>query len=237
MAGRRRQRLLALLDEGLGSEGAERLCSVCADVTDMSGAGIMLMSDELPHGTLCCTDDVSKLIEDVQFAVGEGPGIDACARDRPVLEPDLADPVRPRWSGFADRAVEAGVCAVFAFPLDLGHVHLGALDLYRDRPGPLSDEHHADALVLADLVTRAVLVMQADAPPGRLAAELERGADLRLVVHQAAGMVAAQLDESVAQALVRLRARAFSNEVALDDLAADVVARRLRFDGDEGRWP
>jgi light-regulated signal transduction histidine kinase (bacteriophytochrome) len=79
--------------------------------------------------------------------------------------------------------------------------------------------------------------MQADAPPGRLAAELERGADLRLVVHQAAGMVAAQLDESVAQALVRLRARAFGNELALDDLAADVVARRLRFDGDEGRWP
>ena len=95
--------------------------------------------------------------------------------------------------------------AVFGFPLHVGAVRLGALNLYRDRPGPLTDEQHADALVMADVAAQAVLVLQANAPPGQLAAELEAGADFQYVVHQAAGMVAVQLDVSVAQALIRLQ--------------------------------
>ena len=83
----------------------------------------------------------------------------------------------------------------------------------------------------------AVLVLQAGAPPGTLASELEAAADFHYVAHQAAGMVAAQLDVSVGQALVRLRAYAFGNERALKDVADDVVARRLRFgpgNGEQG---
>jgi hypothetical protein len=72
--------------------------------------------------------------------------------------------------------------------------------------------------------------MQANAPPETLAAVLEEGADFRFVVHQAAGMVSAQLEVSVGEALVRLRAYAFANDRLLTDVADDVVARRLRFD-------
>ena len=126
-------------------------------------------------------------------------------------------------------AVEAGVRAVFGFPLQVGAVRLGALNLYRDRLGPLSDDQHADALVMASIAAQAVLMLQANAPPGSLAAELEAGADLHLSVHQAAGMVAAQLDVSVGQALIHLRAYAFGNDRPLSEVAEDVVARRLRF--------
>jgi len=115
-------------------------------------------------------------------------------------------------------------------------VRLGALNLYRDRPGPLTDEQHADALVMADLAAQAVLLLQADAPPGSVAAALEAGADFQYVVHQAAGMVAVQLDVSVGHALVRLRAYAFGNELSLAEVAAAVVARTLRFD-DHDRGP
>jgi hypothetical protein len=72
-------------------------------------------------------------------------------------------------------------------------------------------------------------MLQADAPSGLLAAELEAGADFHHVVHQASGMIAAQLDVNVADALVRLRAHAFANDRPLAEVAADVVARRLRF--------
>ena len=71
--------------------------------------------------------------------------------------------------------------------------------------------------------------MQAGAPPGALAAELEAGSDFHFVVHQAAGIVSAQLDVSVAEALIRLRAHAFANDRLLTDVAQDVVAHRLRF--------
>ena len=118
---------------------------------------------------------VSALIEELQFVLGEGPCMDAYEQQRPVLEPDLGAASTTRWLAFTTPAVEAGVRAVFGFPLQLGAVRLGALNLYRDRPGRLTDDQHADALVMADVAARAVLLMQANAPPGALAAELEAG--------------------------------------------------------------
>ena len=47
-------------------------------------------------------------------------------------------------------------------------------------------------------------------------------------------MVAAQLDVSVGQALIRLRAYAFGNDRSLTAVAEDVVGRRLRFDHRSG---
>jgi len=228
-------RILALL-VGSGAAGLEtkRLCEVCAEVTGMSGAGIMLMSGDVPRGSVCTTNEISALIERLQYGLGEGPCVDAYNLGRSVLEPDLADPSTPRWLAFAESAIQAGVRAVFGFPLRVGAVRLGALNLYRDHPGPLTDEQHADALVMADVAAQAVLVLQANAPPGKLAAELEAAADFQYEVHQASGMVAAQLEVSVGDALIRLRAYAFGNDRSLTDVARDVVARRLRFDGRSG---
>lgn len=197
----------------------------------MTGAGMMLMSGDVNQGSVCSSNRISAVIEDLQFSLGEGPCVDAYRHDRPVLEPDLARPKTTRWLGFRGPAIEAGVRAIFGFPLQVGAVRLGALNLYRDRPGPLTDEQHADALVMADVAAQALLVLQARAAPGMLAPELEVGGEFQYVVHQASGMVAAQLDVSVGQALVRLRAYAFGNDRSLTDVAKDVVARNLRFDG------
>ena len=110
-------------------------------------------------------------------------------------------------------------------------MRLGALNLCRDRAGPLSDDQHADALVMADIAAQAVLVMQANAPPGKLGSELGAGADFHYAVHQASGMVAAQLGVSVRDAMVRLQAYAFGNDRSLSQVAKEVVDRKLRFDG------
>jgi hypothetical protein len=191
----------------------------------------MLMAADVPQGSLCTSNDMSDLIEQLQYTLGEGPCVDAYNDDWPVLEPDLAHPEKPRWQAFAPAAVAGGVRAVFGFPLQVGSVRLGALNLCRDRPGPLSDDQHADALVMADIAAQAVLVMQGSEPGGELASELGAGADFHYVVHQASGMVAAQLQVSVREALVTLRAYAFGNDRSLTDVAKDVVDRKLRFDG------
>jgi hypothetical protein len=214
--------------------GTKRLCQVSAEVTAMTGAGIMLMSDDTPRGSLCTTNQMSDVVEQLQFSLGEGPCVDAYRQDWPVLEPDLLHPGTVRWLAFTGPALEAGVRAIFGFPLQLGAVRLGALNLCRDRAGPLSDDHHADALVMADIVAQAVLVLQADAPDGALAEELSANADFHYAVHQASGMVAAQLDISVGQALLRLEAYAFGNDRPLAEVAKDVVARTLRFSPSSG---
>jgi GAF domain-containing protein len=224
--------LSRLASDGDSPSGSARLCEVCADVTAMTGAGIMLMSGDVSQGSVCTTDDVSALIEELQYTLGEGPCVDAYRRQHPVHEPDLAAAVTPRWFAFTPPAVEAGVRAVFGFPLQIGAVRLGALNLYRGQPGPLTDDQHADALIMADVAARAVLALQASAPAGELADDLDARGDFRLVVHRASGMVSVQLHVSVAEALVRLRAHAFATSRPLTDVAKDVVSRQLRFDRD-----
>ena len=233
--GERRTRILARLAVDQAPEWqTKHLCQLCAEVADVSGAGIMLMSGDVARGSVCSTNQVSATIEQLQYDLGEGPCVDAYHLDRPVLEPDLADPATSRWPAFTGPALEAGARAVFGFPLQVGAVRLGALNLYSDRPGPLDDEQHADALVMADVAAQTLLALQANAPPGGLAAELEAGADFQYVVHQASGMVSAQLKVSVGQALVRLRAYAFGNGRPLTEVARDVVERRLHFDEHSG---
>ena len=227
------ERRVELLARVLGTDGeieTQRLCDVSAQVTGASGAGIMLMSGDTPRGSICTTDDVSALIEQLQYDLGEGPCIDAYERDSAVLVPDLADAAHVRWPAFSAAAAAAGARAVFGLPLRVGAVRLGALNLYRSQPGLLSDAQHEDALLMADVVAQALIFLQGDAPAGVIAGELEANADFRYVVHQASGMVAAQLDVSVGQALLRLRAYAFGNERSLTEVAREVVARRLRFD-------
>ena len=202
---------------------------MCPQVAEVTGAGIMLMSGDLPRGSLGTTNGVSQLIEELQYTLGEGPCVDAYQQDRVVAEPDLADPVTGRWVAFTPPVLRAGVRALFGFPLRIGTVRLGALNLYRDQPGPLSDEQHADVLVLAKLAARWVLEAEARAPSGTVPGELET-ADFHFTVHNAAGMISVQEGISVTDALIRLRAYAFSHDRLLTDVAQDTVDRKLRLE-------
>ena len=228
MPGDRLTRILTELAAAGASSGPRSLCEVAAGVTALSGAGIMLLGAERPQGSLGTTDEVSQLIEELQYTLGEGPCVDAHHSGRSVVEPDLATPAVPRWQAFAPAAVEGGARAVFGFPIRVGVARLGALNLYRGRPGPLSEDQHADALVMADVAARAILAMQAEAPAGSVAAEIELEGNFRFVVHQAAGMVSVQLEVSIGEALVRLRAHAFRTDRLIADVAQDVVDRQLR---------
>lgn len=227
----RRLRILGLLGSGGSAAGTSvRLCQVSVEAVGVTGAGVMLMSGDIRRGSLCSSDSVSARIEELQYTLGEGPCVDAYFTDRVVLEPDLADPALPRWTTFGPLALAAGARAVFGFPIRVGGARLGALNLYRDSTGGLSDDQHADALVMADVAARAVLAMQAQAPPGSVAAELEDGSDFHYVVHQAAGMISVQMEITVTEALVRLRSYAFAGDLTLGEVAADVVSGHLRID-------
>jgi hypothetical protein len=228
VAGDRLRRVLAALAAGGDGWSSARLCQACTQIVEMSGAGVMLMSGDIPRGSLCTTDQVSQLIEDLQYTLGEGPCVDAYQQDKVVTEPDLADPAERRWPAFTPPVLAAGVRAVFGFPLRAGTVRLGALNLYRQVPGPLTGEQHADALVVADVAARWVLEAQAGAPPGTVAGELEAGANFHFAVHNAAGIISVQEGISVTEALIRLRAHAFSTGSPLAEVAHDVIAHKLR---------
>ena len=232
--GRRRARIMAAVtvrDAAAGvSELMQRLCRFAVDEMALSGCALVLMSAEESPTVLAGAGRHARTITGLQMELGEGPCLQAYASGVPVLLPDLAAENADRWPAFAAAAVAIGVQAEFSLPLSVGPGGIGTLDLCRDTAGMLSEEHLADALVAADIARDAVLY-QPYAQGGPDLAELLAtiGAD-RVVIHQATGMISVQLDETMSNALARLRAAAFAGGRSIYDIAQDVVERQVRFD-------
>jgi GAF domain-containing protein len=207
--------LWARCPDGAGLSDA--LVELCARSLPVSGAGMALMTDDGPAGTVAASDEIARELEELQFSLGEGPCVDASRSGRPVLVPDLARHPRDRWPAFADSAHGVGLRAVFAFPLRVGGIRLGVLDLYRASTGMLAASDLADALAFADAATLLLMHLDAD------------GLDDRAEVHQATGVVSVQAGVDLATALSLLRARAFAEQRAIRLLAQDVLDGTVRF--------
>ncbi|WP_131737337.1 GAF domain-containing protein [Actinomadura roseirufa] len=205
---------------------------------EVDGAGLSVAARPDRRQRAHATDAVAALLDEQQFTLGEGPGIEAGASGGQVLVADVSAPAgASRWPMFAPVATAAGARAVFAFPLQAGAIRLGALTLYRAKPGPLTGEQVADAVTLC---RTAVAVMLAAGWPPLNGAGSDQGAwplggpgEGRIEVYQATGMVAVQLGVGLQDAFAALRARAFSEGVPLARLARQVVDRRLRFHPDD----
>lgn len=207
------------------------LCATCVAVLGVSGAGITVMGGGLA-GPLCVSNQRMAALEDSQYTLGEGPCHDAFHAGRPVHAPRLDPTERLRWPTFVGVANEAGIGAAFAYPLTIKGARVGVLTLYQDTIGELSAVQNDDSIAMSEVLTEMVLSLQDDAPDGELAAELEEAVAYRAQIHQAAGMVAIQLQVPVAEAIVRIRAHAFSTSQPVSVVAEDIVGRRLRLADD-----
>lgn len=211
---------------------AEQICHACLAGLDIDGAAISLHTDGNLRETLYATDATADLMEDLQFSLGEGACLDAATTGRPVLVPDITDPAQTRrWPVYAAAVTDqAHIAAVFAFPLQWGAMNLGVLDLYRATPGPLGADELRDAHSAADAAALMLLGLRTDPGDGELV--WDRSWSKRAEIHQATGMIVAQLRISPTDAFARLRAHAFTHGIGLGEAAREVVARRLRFTED-----
>jgi hypothetical protein len=233
---RRRERLwrlVALRAERRSFSGwAGVVCQVVVNEVDVDGAAIALRSGERVEELVAATSEWARDLEELQYTVGEGPGVDAFDSGGPVLVSDLTA-ARDRWPGLSDVAA-ASVGALFAFPLHEGAIRLGTLTLYRRHPGPLTSDELADAAILADLATTALLMDTGHGgvdEAGDAAPWAREGAPGHYDdVNVATGMLAADLRISIEDAFLRLRAHAFSHNQPLLDVARAVLERRLGAD-------
>lgn len=229
--------VLALLNGAEGDgPGVELVSAAVAAAVALGVDGVSAGVGIGPQGVVVAWggERVGVALDDLQFTIGQGPGFEAVEAGEPVLAADLREHAA-RWPGFVPGALELEVRAVFAFPLRIGAISVGVLTAHRAVPGPLVDGQLADALALAEAV--GVLLLDwapADAgagvpKEGGPRAGRAQPVTHRAEVHQATGMISVQLDVSLAEALVRLRAHAYAQDRSVAQVAADVVARRLRF--------
>lgn len=215
------------------AEGADpslrHVLEACAVALGAAGCGLSMVGASGAREPVLSVGALCEELEELQFTLGQGPGVDA-AGDGVVLAPDLAaGSAARRWPVFAPAAVQRGVRGLFAFPVAVGAARVGVLDVYRRDAGELGATHLSTALAFADAALVLVLDERGAVGTGP---DRYRGGMLperRAEVHQAAGMVSVQLSVEVSEALVRLRAHAYVHERRLAEVAADVVARRLRF--------
>ena len=191
----------------------------------------MIKSPGVGVEVLCASDDIARRVEWTQVTLGEGPAFDAINRALPISAPDLTRMQRI-WPAFSSEVADCGIGSMYALPLSIGAIRVGALDLYCEPGKPLSETQFADAVTIAELITAILLK---DDSGGRLPPTLgpwwNQPPSAR-EVHQATGMVMAQLGTDARTAYVRLQAFAFAQNRLITDVASDVVHRRLRFTPD-----
>lgn len=220
---------------------ADRLCQACVDLLSVDGAAISLTLEGATHGTMGSSSELSRLLDEFQFTYGEGPCLEAVRSGSPVMIEDLRDASEERWPAYTEAASRLGVRAVFSLPVCAANSYIGALDLYRNSPGPLLGDALLGGLLAAELALLPVLgLMSMDAGVGPLADGSSAWDHLsqlsRVEVYQATGMLIAQLDVTPAEALVRLRAHAFANDLTASQVAWAIIERKLMLESDRDSW-
>ena len=222
---------------GRGRAAADRLCAGCVDLLGVDGAGLSIVSEGAAFRSLgACGAGVGEL-DELQFTLGEGPGLEAVGSAAPVLAADLDGQGGQRWPAFAGAATRLGVRAVFALPATVAGFPVGVLSLCRRRPGPLAGAALRGGFLAAELAVLPVLDvlsidMNAAVQDDASTAWDELGSLMRSEVYQAAGVLTAQLGVPPAEALVRLRAHAFASGTTASEVAYQILDHSLHLGDD-----
>ncbi|GAA0251256.1 GAF domain-containing protein [Saccharothrix mutabilis subsp. mutabilis] len=230
-------RIRDLAGQGGTTVSVRHVCAVAATTLDACG---VVFYETAPDGDgavpVAVTDPVADVLSEAEVTTGEGPAIEAVLDECPALVADLDTKVNlARWPVFAPIALAHGVCAVSAFPVCLGAIVVGCLEVYHAEPVEVDRERLADGLLLADAV---VVVLLSGLPAATGVDPFADAVEARwATVQQAAGVVSAQLDVDLTTAFVRLRAHAYCTDRRLTDVAADVVTGRERFSPEPGAGP
>ena len=216
---------------GAGALTPTTLACAVARVLPVDAAGISTLASAL-RVPLGASNPDAALAEVLQTSLGEGPCLDA-AQTQAAVALDLDD-LGARWPVYtAELTRQTPFRAVAAIPLRVpSHDAFAALDLFstdprlRDRLDLAELDAQIGAPAAALLTTCLDQVPDVDSPAP--APEwYQSAARRRHDVWVAIGMVMAAHAEPTQDALSLMRAHAYSHERSLDDLAADLVHRRL----------
>ncbi|MEU3465799.1 ANTAR domain-containing protein [Streptomyces sp. NPDC006733] len=198
----------------------------CAQALGLGGIAISL-GQEL----VWFSDTTSARLEDLQFVLGQGPGLlhqdEAAVRE----VPDLGRLLAQQWPQYTAEAEELGVAALFVWPVHVGAVRVGTMTGYRRTAGPLSTEQSAQGWLVADALAQHVLNRWPSSTESCNGAGHAGAVELhRAEVHQATGVLAVRLGVPLAEALARLRARAYASGMTLAAAAHAIIEQELPHD-------
>jgi hypothetical protein len=208
------------------------VCTTFVAAAAVDGAAFTQMASDMVRETWCASDAAIAAVEQAQFDLGEGPTREAYLTQQPVLVADVQNPrTVARWPMFTEQTASLDIGSLFAIPMRVGAITAGVCSAYRRKAGALSAAEVGELLRAVDAATLTLLALRAGNAQQRPENDEVEGT-LPRHVHQATGMVVAQLGVSIEEAFARLRAHAYSSGRTLDEVAGEIVDRRLRLEPD-----
>lgn len=213
-------------------EFLDRLAARCSELLGVSACGILLVDHHGALNLVAASTEQARMVELTQVQNHEGPCLEAFRTGQRVELADLRDD-DARWPRFTAAAVEAGYRSVQAMPMRLRDTALGAVSLFAEAPGSLSEDTATLGQALADAATIGIVHQRALARQEVVSEQLQTALNSRVLIEQAKGFLSHSLAVTVDEAFAALRAYARANNRRLTDVADDVVHGRLRI-GDSG---
>jgi len=213
----------AITSRDPGQPLSTRLCDAYRELAGAEGAALTVNYESPNRVTLCTTNEVAHRLEDLQDVVGEGPGHSAAVSGQ-IEVCTVPATASSRWSIFVEAAQDLVRSAVIhAVPMHPDREVFGVITLYQDGGGQRLALERAQLQFLANVVG-AALVGDTDATDATTGPWASRAR-----IHQATGMVVAQMHVSPDDALAVLRAHAYGQQTTLSEIASAVVERRIKF--------
>ena len=217
-----------LIDDYPIQESLDSFCTDIAAVLEVDGAGVMLEDAEGHLRFVSASDELVRAIEALQIELGEGPCRHAYDTGEVTLIPDLDEDAR--FPAFSPRARSAGMASVQSYPLRTDNQCVGALNVYSRTPTSFGDDVAEVGQLLADMCTTYIVNARALTDSYKVAGQLQRALDSRVIIEQAKGKLSEQLALSVSDAFDVMRTFARNNGRRLHDVAAEVVEGRLKLE-------
>lgn len=205
------------------------LCSPFVEALGVGGASMVVFGFQRQQLTVCTTDPIAARLDALQFELGEGPHWDVLGNGMPALYPDLHRDVHTPWPVLAESARALGIGAMFAFPMTIGAATAGAVDLYCLESRRLDTHQVSLGSFMANRVAATAVKVGTELAAATGPVETLSAPALRREVHQATGVIQAQLNTTATDAFARLRAHAFSVGRPVEQIAQDVVGKKLDF--------
>lgn len=204
------------------------LCEPFMAQLPITGALISIVDRSGHRATIAATDPIAARWDELELELGTGPLSDATSQSAPQLVGDVC--VSSLYPVIGSQLTRLGVRALFAFPLTMGLATVGVVGLYRTNAGALNSDALGVALGLARWATvPAVRQALNEASSDCELDDTSISPGIRREVHQATGMLSAQLDVTTSEAFARLRAYSISSERAITAMAQDIISGEIDF--------
>ena len=198
----------------------EAMCQSAVEFVDGCDHASLMLRRSGRTRTVAASDDVAREIDAIEYALGQGPCLDAIDDSEPDQHICSDLTTGSRWPKLAATILErTEVRGMAGFRIRQDGQKVGALNVFSDTPGALTDHSLEQAIMLTAFASVAMAALDR----GEEATTLRRGLESNREIGKAIGLLMAMNDIDDDQAFKMLSKVSQEMNVKLAQVASQVI--------------